>query len=338
MINFKRFTGSLFIVAVLLLTGCTQNKLKIDISDISTNPELIRFDSILFEPDPNTVAAEANGLYNKYPLFAPIYFEHIIKVGTPYSSEFEDLLGLFLTEYEIRMSYVKGMELYNDFGKYKDNIDRAFKHYRYYFPKKNIPDIYTIISGFNQSIIVADSVLAISLDKFLGSDSRHYDQLQIAKYLRIRMQPEAIPYEALKGWISTEFVFEGDTKNLVSHMIHHGKLLYLMDALFPNSNDQLKIGYSEAEIQWCNKSEDQVWLYLMDKKLLFDGNRMLIKRFIEEAPFTGPFGKNSPGRIGQWIGWNIVRSYMNKNSDVTIPMLMDNYDYQQILLNSGYNP
>lgn len=328
----------LFLTITAAFSSCSKNNFDVDIADIELNNKLVRFDSLLFTDHPDSAVLNAGALLNKYPHFASLYFNKVIKVGDMQTKEFYNLLTLFLVEYDIRQAYEKSQEHFANFAPYKTKINDAFKHYKYYYPQASIPDIYLMISGFNQSVVVDEGLLAIALDKFLGEDTRLYSQLQIARFLRRRMTPNAMPYEVIRGWLSTEFAFNDSVPTLISHMIHQGKLVYMMDALFPQSKNFMKIGYTPTDVAWCEKSEKEVWLYMMDKKILFDTNPMLIRRFIEEAPFTAAFNKNSPGRVGQWMGWQIVKSYMKKNSNLTLQELMQNTDYHQILMQSGYNP
>lgn len=338
--NLKR-TSSIFgfiFLAILIVSSCSSSRFDVDVKDISINMKVNRFDSLLFMEHPDTVARNINEIISEYPNFTELYFKKVIKVGSPYSKDFYDLFTLFLSEYDIRMAYDYSFNKYADFQPYKEKIQNAFRYYKYYFPEKQVPEIYVMMTGFNQSIVVAENTLGIAVDKFLGSNARFYDQLQVSKYKRIRMSPEVMPYEAVKGWLYTEFPFNDSIDNLVSNMIYHGKILYLMDAFFPKDEDSIKIAFTKNEMTWCENSEDDMWLYMMDKKILFENDMMLIRRFIADAPFTGPFGQQSPGRAGQWIGWQIVKSYMKKNTEVSIPELMENDDYQKILLQSGYNP
>ncbi len=328
----------LYLAIMLLSTSCSKNNLKIDVSDIEIDQKVVRFDTLLFASHPDTVLKNVPTIINRYPQFSELYFHRIIKIGDPSKKTFYDMLSLFLSEYDLQMAYLKSEGYYGNFSPYYKVIHNGFKHYHYYFPELDIPDIYLMMTGFNQSVVAAQNILGIGVDKFLGEEARFYDQLQISKYLRKRMIPKALPYEAMKGWTLTEFQFNDSVNNLISHMVYHGKILYLMDAFFPQAHDSVKIAWQGKDITWCKKSESEVWSYMIDKKILFDNNRMLIKRFVEDAPFTAPFSRQSPGRVGQWIGWQIVRSYMKKHPDITIPELMAKDDYHTILLESGYNP
>jgi len=334
----KRSSFWLLFATILMSVSCSTNNLKIDVSDIEIDQKVVRFDSMLFASHPDTVLKNVPTIINRYPEFSALYFHRIIEIGDPSRRAFYDMLSLFLSDYDLQMAYLKSQDHYRNFSPYFDIIHKGFKHYHYYFPDLDIPDIYLMMTGFNQSVVAAEGILGIGVDKFLGEDARFYDQLQISKYLRRRMMPQALPYESMKGWTMTEFQFNDSVNNLIAHMVYHGKILYLMDAFFPEAHDSIKIAWSGKDVSWSKKSESEVWSYMIDKKILFDNNRMLIKRLVKDAPFTAPFSRQSPGRVGQWIGWQIVRSYMENNADITIPELMSNDDYQAILLGSGYNP
>lgn len=325
------------LVLLIVISGCTNNKFDINITKKVTQ-KVIRFDNLLFKKNPDSTVMQVPELVKTYPNFCSLYFNRIIKIGDPSQSKFYDGLSLFLSNYDYRMSYVESQRLFGDFSKYKAQFIDAFSRYKYYFPNKVCPNIYLMISGFNEAISLSDSILGISVDRFLGKNSHFYEQLQTPKYLRKRMSPKLMVTEGVRGWIISEFPFDDSLNTLVSQMVYYGTVLYTMDALFPKLADNKKIGFTKDEILWCKKSKKSIWEYLMDKKLLFSSDRLMIKKFIAPAPFSGPFPKESPGRVGQWIGWQIVRKYMDKHPNVTLQQLMNNHNYHKILVQSRYNP
>ncbi len=152
------------------------------------------------------------------------------------------------------------------------------------------------------------------------------------------MHKEKIPSDVAYAWGITEFEATNKATNLLGNMIHQGKLMYFVDALLPEMEDSLKIGYTSNQLEWCKKNEAQMWLTLVENKMLYSSKRMDIIRYINDAPYTNGFPIESPGRTGIWIGWQIVRQYMNKHPEITLPQLMQNSDYQGILNASGYFP
>ncbi len=185
---------------------------------------------------------------------------------------------------------------------------------------------------------MTNDAIGISLDNYLGADCPFYTMLALPEYKRDNMYSAKIPTDVLYSWAISEFEFDESNNNLISNMIYQGKLLYFLDAMYPEEPEHLKIGFRPDKLGWCKKNEAGMWTYLIEHKLLFNSDRMNIIRFINPAPFTSSFTTDSPGRTGIWLGWQIVKSYMKKNSKISLPGLMSDNDYQKILNDSGYSP
>ena len=114
--------------------------------------------------------------------------------------------------------------------------------------------------------------------------------------------------------------------------------LYFTKAMCPELPDSILMGYSSKQLRWCKENEQKMWAYLVEKKVLYDFERLTLQKYVEDAPFTNTFAKESPGRTGSWIGLRIVQSFMNKNPKVTLKELMGMNNAQLILNHSGYFP
>ncbi|HEY3390854.1 MAG TPA: hypothetical protein VGK38_14850, partial [Prolixibacteraceae bacterium] len=259
-------------------------------------------------------------------------------LGKSTDSLYASYLNTFLTDSMRVMSKLKIESAFSDLTNIQNKLQDGFRHYKYYFPDKTIPQVFTIISGFNQSVVMTNNAIGISLDNYLGAKCPFYSMLGLPEYKRDNMYSSKIPCDVLYNWAISEFSFDESNTNLLSNMIYQGKMLYFLDAMFPDEPDSLKIGYRSEKLGWCNKNEAGMWTYLVEHKLLFNTDRMNIVRFIGPAPFTSVFTNESPGRTGAWLGWQIVRKYMKKNPAISLPSLMSDTDYQKILNDSGYSP
>jgi hypothetical protein len=152
------------------------------------------------------------------------------------------------------------------------------------------------------------------------------------------MHPEKIVADAMYAWAVTEWPKADNANSLLSQMIHEGKMMYFLDAMLPQMHDSLKIGYTKKQLDFCRKDEASMWTFLAEHKLLFTTDRMSIKRYIDDGPYTSSFTEKSPARTGVWIGWQIIRSFMAKHPEKKLPDLMSNNDFQGILNQSGYQP
>jgi gliding motility-associated lipoprotein GldB len=326
-----------FLLIVSGLVSCKRNPMKVDVSNISIHLKIKHLDADLLNLKADEIATAIPSLKNSYGDFFDIFTYQMIAIGGTDQSNFTQMLNSFITDTIVQQA--KASVAQNiDTLRFRKELETAFKHYKYYFPEKEIPAIYTCISGFNQSIVVAQNLLGVSLDNYLGSQSQFYEKLGLPAYKRRNMRSEKLVPEIMQAWADTEWPRPDKENTLFSNMIQQGKVLYFLDAMFPEMNDTLKIGYTEKQMVFCRKNETKMWTYLAEHKMLFTTDRMSIKRFIDDAPYTASFSEESPGRSGAWIGWQIVRAYMKSHPEVKLPNLMNNPNFQEILNQSGYQP
>ncbi len=326
-------------IITLTFFACKRNPLKVDISGIDREVEVVRFDDRLFVPEGKDTLETMVELSNEFPDFFNLYSYRVIQVGGIGDEQFKDMISLFITDSLITDVKQKTDSVFYDYPKLEKGLKKAFKYYSYHFPNKELPTIYTYISGFNQSVVTAENIIGISLDKYLGRDCSYYQQLSTTpQYKAVNMHKDKILSDVAYAWGITEFENPDRATNLLGNMIQKGKMMYLVDAMLPEMHDSLKIGYTGPQLEWCEMNEPQMWTYLIEKKMLYSSKRMDIIRYVNDAPSTSGFPTDSPGRTGVWIGWQIVRQYMKKHPEVTLPKLMANFDFQQILNESGYSP
>lgn len=326
-----------FFCLAAILVSCTRNPLKINVSNVELELKIKHLDHDLLKLEKGEIEQAIPELKASYKEFFDLFTYRMIGIGGAEQEDFSQMLGAFVSDTLITGLKARVSEKI-DTTVLRQELEQAFKHYRYYFPQKPVPVVYTCISGFHQSVVTSDNILGVSLDKYLGVRSRYYQQLGLPAYKRRNMHPAKMVPDMMYGWGTTEWPKSDNTSNLLSHMIYEGKLMYFVDAMMPRMADTLKIGFSKKQLEFCRKNEAPMWTFLAEKKLLFTTDRMSIKRFMDDGPNTSVFGDESPARTGAWIGWQIVRSYMKEHKELNLADLMNNNDFQSILNQSGYQP
>ncbi len=328
----------LLLSMIALFVCCHRNPLKVDVSKIELKLTIKRLDQDIFAVTPDNAAQLIPRIRESYGAFFDAYTKNVIAIGDLSDPMFPTYFNSFLTDSIQIVSRKQIDSVFTDLSQIQQKIEEGFKHYSYYFPQKKIPSLITINSGFNQSIVLTSDAVGISLDNYLGSDCQFYKRLGIAQFKRELMTKSKIATDVLYGWGVSEFEYDETSNSLISQMIYQGKMLYFLEAMFPEEPEESIIGYLPEKLDWCKKNESQMWTYLIEHKLLFNSERLNSIRLLNPAPFTSIFSPDSPGRTGIWIGWQIVRSYMDKHSNITLPILMAETDYQKILNESGYSP
>jgi len=234
----------------------------------------------------------------------------------------------------------KCMGVYPDFVMLEDGLTKTFRNIKTIYPGFQVPRVYTYISGllYESPVQYIDSVIVIGLDMFLGWNYENYRAAGLPVYLTRRMEPQNIVPECSRQIAFSLLPENTKPKTLLDFMLLHGKVLYAMDLFLPGIPDSLKIGYTKNQMQWCSENEAAIWRLLIDQEMLYRSDAFLNNRFIQDGPFTTGLPDGSPAMLGKWIGWQIVRSYMKKNSGTDLRQLFEIGDSQQILSRSGYKP
>ena len=331
----KRFFS--FLGFVILLTSCTSNPLKINVSGITVHLKIKHLDVDLLQLKQDQMATAIPKLKQNYGEFFDIFTYRMIGIGGSDQEKFPEMLYSFVSDTLIR-HLEKSVFQKVDTVRFRSDLENAFKHYKHYFPSKEIPTIFTCISGFNQSVVTSNQLIGFSLDKYMGSESPFYGRLGLPAYKRRNMHQAKIVTDLMYAWAITEWPKTDQANNLLSQMIQEGKNMYFVDAMTPELDDTLKIGFTKNQLNFCTKNEASMWTYMAEHKLLFTTDHMNMKRFTDDGPYTAAFSQESPARTGVWIGWQIVRSYMAKHPEIKLSDLMNNSDSKEILNQSGYQP
>lgn len=328
------------LTGIIVLSSCSHNPLKIDVSGIKIPPvKVLRLEQDMFSVNPDSVNYYTPLLVKKYGPFYANFVTGFINDGGITDSTYAYSIKRFITDKDMRRAYDTCEKKYHDMTFLENGFTNVFKHFKYYFPDKPLPTIVTAMSGFNYALVYYDSTLEISLEMYLGKNSPFYTMLRFPQYKTMHMAKSYMLCDAVYGWLKSTFKADEDKNDMLAQIVHEGKIMYLEDALMPDVNDTLKIRYTAKQLAWCKANEFNMWAYIIQKQLLYTTNETDIVKFTDDGPFTPMFNHDyCPARTGNWIGWRIVRDYMKNNPDITIPQLMAEKSADKILRQSGYKP
>lgn len=334
----KKISPYVLFIALFAMVSCTSDRDSIDLKSINVRVEVKRFDRALFAVNPDNIKEAIPRLSNEFGNFFTLFGEGIIHIGKVDDAEFASYLENFMTDKMVAEVYKKVQEVFPNLDNLNADLTDAFKRFHYYFPNRGIPSVYTFISGFNQSTVLAEGLLGIGLDRYLGSDYVNYPRLGIPKYSINDMKPSKITSDCMRAWAIGEFPFNDSIDNLINNIIYEGKLMYFTKRMLPEQPDSLIFGFSPKQMAWCEENEKGMWTYLIENKMLFISDSFTMNKYINDAPFTSGFSQESPGRAVVWLGYRIVRSYLKSNKEVTFQKMMMLRDYQKIFNSSRYRP
>ncbi len=321
----------LFLISSLFCLGCTDRKAY---GGDSIPVKICRFDTDIYQYIRNE--SDEKSLEKDSP-FLNIYGENIIGIGKVDSTGFYERLKSFFSEPTLMGMYKDEQHFFLNTEEYEKELSIGFRILLNKFPEIKLPQIGMHVSGLNQNIIVTDSFLSLSADKYLGSDYPLYQQFFYDYQLKL-MSPERVVPDYLLGFLMSRFIFKGNEDVLLDRMLYEGKLRYILSLLLPERQIWESVAYSEEEWNWCVKNEDKIWKTILQQKQLYTQDYLITSQYINEAPHTTPLTASSPGRVGIWVGYRIISSYMENNMEISVSELLKKNNYLEILKESKYKP
>ena len=333
----------LLLLSFILITTiwcCTSNKGKNipDVSNINVSANIERIEQDIFALDPTNVEEGLKKIIDQHPEFMNIYLNVILRDLTAPDKTPDELITSFISSDQVRGLYDTCLIVHKDIPGLEKEFEQAFKYYKHYFPERATPKLVSYISEFGLGTFAyGDSLIAIGWDFYLGEDYP-YDVNYFPRYIQKGMTRNHIVAKSMEALMNNEV---GDAKGtrLIDHMIHNGKILYLVDKLLPHASDSIKLVYTEKQVKWCENNELQMWSHLLGENLLYSSKMRDFQKLISPSPSSAPqMPPESPGRVANWIGWQIVEKYMQRNPDETLEDLIAETDAQYILDKSKYKP
>jgi len=332
----KYYIYSLLLLSVVIQACKNKNPENVMPSDAGVSvPKseiaIKRYENALFGLNKNQLRTGMAKLYPEYAFFL--------------GNDWRDTINMlrihnFLNDENIKELYALTSAKYPDLKFLENDLSDAFTRFQEWYPEKPTPKVFSYVSGLDieNPVYFADSAMAIGLDLFLGSDVSAYAKAGIPKYKTKGFIKERIVPMCMLA--VSDYVIRADEKHntLLDQMVLAGKALYFLDVTLPDVDDEYKIGYTKEQLLWSRNNESQIWAFIIENQLLFSSDNQGITKMMTDAPFTSGFASDSPGRLGAYIGWQIVRAYMKETRGITLKQLMDNTDAQQILKQSHFKP
>jgi hypothetical protein len=320
-----------YLFSFVVFSGCNDNNLSIEVSQIEINVQVKRFDHALFEQNIDQIENNLDSLAKEFPVFISGDYRN--------QNSVQGLIEYILNPLNQKL-FLKSLEVHNDFDRTTDEITSSLSYYKHYFPQKTTPTVYTYISGLNyeEPIVVQDSFALVGLDMFLGEHYEEYKNFKIPLFVSKKYDTKYLPTELMRSIGMFQFGQNLQGETLLEQMISLGKIEYFVHATSPATLDSIQFAFTPTEMEWCKEREWALWQHLTSKQLLFSKDYHEYKKYIEDQPFISSLERESPGRAGIWIGYRIVSKYMNNNPEVSLNELLTSVPAMKVFQESKYKP
>jgi hypothetical protein len=329
-------------LTVLLFSSCGNKKGIPDVSNIKINIPVERFDQSFFSIDTNDIRSGLRNVQQKHPDFYFDFMQEILGVSGSDTS----LRTILITKEFLRgyLPIYDSLQLiYNKTDRLQKELENGFQFVKYYFPDYKTGKAILFVGPFDApGIASTHSGIAIGLQQYAGKDFSVYQSIPgqeiFPLYISRRFSKEYIAANCMKAVAQDIFPDQSGGRPLIEQMIEKGKQWFLLDKFLPETPDSIKTGYTQLQLDWCKENEGLIWSAIVKNEDLNSLNPTVIQTYIGEGPFTQGFSQEySPGNLGQWIGWQIVKKFVSKNSDMKLHDVMKT-DARTILEEAKYKP
>ncbi len=320
----------LLIFLISMLFSCDSDQKKIDL-------KINRFEEALFQINIDNVEELNDQWKKKFPVFNDVFASQIMRKGNQSDIEYYNELLAFVQHKDMREAYDSVRVLFKDISNIEEELELAFSQFSNDFPSYPTPQVTTFFGGFNYGVVAYENHIAIGLENFLGQNSKYYSLIGEPKYLRFQKNKRFITSNVLEVWFNDQFGEYIGGKDLLSQLIYKGKLMYFINRLLPELPMHDKFRFSKDQMRWAEENEASIWKYMLYKDLLFSKKEKEFRTLINYAPFAKGMPSESPGRVGYYIGYKLVNSFM-QNNELEIQQLMYLSDSRKFLKQSRYKP
>ncbi len=327
----------LLVFCWLLLVGCggTKEEKCAFVPETSSIKLGLAFESLEDSLPSIQNKAQLVHFLTRHPEIRDVFFN---RASYPSDSAFINELYKRFTNPHIDTLLMETHRVFGNGTELKNQFINAYTNLKYYYPDFQPPKILTVITGLESDLFVSDSLVIIGLDYFLGDSATYRPNMyeyMLSRYTKDFVVPSALLLTGIDGRFNK---INPDDKTVLADMIAYGKAYQFTKLMVPCTPDSILLGYTMAETEGSLQYENLIWSRLVEDQVLYATSHLVKQKYISERPKTVEVGEQCPGRIGTWVGWQIVKKFMQTHPDIVLSQLMEMQNASQLFKESGYKP
>ncbi len=182
-----------------------------------------------------------------YPQQTRMLIEDLLQLGHVNDSGINARLLAYYQDSTLQQLVDDVESEYADMSDVNDALAKAFRRLQQLVPTIEAPYVYAQISSLDQSIVVGDGMLGISLDKYLGANYPVYTKYGYTEHQRKTMIRSYIVPDCLSFYLLSVYPFAHDADSLhANRSIHMGRIQYVVNQT---------LGHPFFTNEWVRKAE-----------------------------------------------------------------------------------
>lgn len=320
-----------------------------DVSKIKSGLKIFRFENELYGLDTSNFMASLKKLCESHPAFSKIYFNSVIQIPLP-DVQMDTAFALELKNY---LYHASNLRIYDKIRQaipgeedIRKDFEQSLRYFIHYFPEVKPPVFYTAFCDFSYSNFIFEHEsgtdgIGIGLEFFAG-DQIDYKSIDpenpvFSDYLSRSFNAAHLLPRTWDAWLEDRIPVSAGGQ-LLDYIIQRGKKIYILEHLLPEVADTAIFEMSSLQLDWCKKNRMEIWAFFLSQQLLYSSELLKINKYINPSPNSPGMPEAAPGRTGSYIGYELVKSYMENNPNTQIVDLLNSTDNQVFLQKSRFKP
>ncbi len=317
------------IILIVFSSSCSNSSCEDSIPPVTINLEVDRLEQELFgSKSPQDVTS----FLQKHKRFSQVFLD---ADQYPEDSILGNRIFNLIKEPSVDTLYHESLNAFDDFDQIVSLLSHSLGRLKAYYPDTRIPKVQTVVTGLYKDLFISHEQIVIGMDYFIGPDAT-YKPLNIPDYILKRYTTDHLP-AIITRFMSNQYVKSGKGEALITEMIDYGKTYYLLSKLMPCTSEEILIGYTTKELSEVYENDEIIWANFVQNEWFYTTEHSMKQKFLGERPNVYEIGDKCPGRIGIWLGWQIVKSYAEQTG-IRVQELMEETDHTKIFMQSGYKP
>lgn len=322
----------LILLTMFVCTACHFDMQEVDMSSGNVGMKVSRYDHLQYEATVLNSVSALQKMNLDFPRATKLLIEDILVLGRVNDPEINEHLCAYYSDSVLVHLMEDALAKYEDMSFIEKGLAKGFKALRKEIPDIPIPKVYSQISALNQSVVVEDSLLGFSIDKYMGADYPLYRKYYYDSQLR-SMTPERILPDCFTFYLFSLYPFRWDTKfrTLFDIIVYRGKINWVVRQILDIESNEELMDYTEEEENWCRKNKERLWEWMKSREHLTSTDPMIIRAYTHPDPNVVFKGEKVPPLIGLWLGTELVDEYVEKHPNISMTELLDLQDFRELL-------
>ena len=294
--------------------------------------KVFRYDRLQYEATVMNSVSALQKMNLDFPRATKLLIEDVLAIGKVNDPEINERLCAYYSDTVLVRLMEDASAKFEDMSPIEKGLTKGFKMLKKEIPDIPIPKVYSQISALNQSVVVEDSLLGFSIDKYMGADyplyRRYYYDSQLRSMTPGRILPDCFTYYLFSLY---PFRWDMEFRTLFDIIVYRGKINWVVRKILDMDSNEKLMDYTDEEGKWCRENKEKLWDWMKNRGHLTSTDPMIIRAYTHPDPNMVFRGEKIPPLIGIWLGTELIDEYVKKHPDITMIELLERQDFRELL-------